>query len=79
MFEGFSHCKVIDSLPKDLPYRLIVFIINNFKHIICLDSDVYMDDKTETNEYVLEETGCLFTGSPLFPNKKEWYFGQVRF
>ena len=45
----------------------------------CLDSDVYIEDKTEIKEYILEETGCLFTGSPLSPNKKEWYFGQVRF
>ena len=42
----------------------------------CEDDAVYMEDEREKEEYILNETGCLFFGNYKHPRRRPWDFGQ---
>lgn len=42
----------------------------------CPEDGVYMENEEERNEYVMNETGKIWTGTFKKPTGKHWIFGQ---
>ncbi|NWR55134.1 TGM4 glutamyltransferase, partial [Bucorvus abyssinicus] len=42
----------------------------------CQDDNVFLDDEAQRKEYVLNDTGCIYTGSAYSIYSRPWNFGQ---
>ncbi|XP_057672514.1 hemocyte protein-glutamine gamma-glutamyltransferase-like [Diorhabda carinulata] len=76
---GVWNCSLITTIAgkrgmrKDYNVENDVYIIFN---PWCKEDGVYMENEEERNEYVLNETGKIWTGTFKKPKGKHWIFGQ---
>jgi DNA integrity scanning protein DisA with diadenylate cyclase activity len=57
-------------------HRLCVVMISTYKQRSLVDQ-VYVPDTSLLEEYVLNDTGKIYTGNRKQINGKRWNFGQV--
>lgn len=66
----------IKSIPKEINRYVNKHPIYILFNAWCKDDQVYLDDEVERDEYVLHDSGNIFTGSARAIGRKPWNFGQ---
>ena len=46
------------------------------KFYLVSEDQVYLEDKDEREEYVMNEAGRIFVGNSFWPGSRPWVFGQ---
>lgn len=57
----------------------ILLSINDIQKVMFHSDDlVYVEEEDLLNEYILNDSGCIFRGNKRQVSLKPWNFGQVR-
>lgn len=76
---GIWNCSIITTIAGEKGIRKDYNVENDVYIIFnpwCKEDGVYMENEEERHEYVLNETGKIWTGTFKKPTGKHWIFGQ---